>query len=249
LDPLVAMEGIANDAAKLESLAAFRPPPGLPPPSPEYAHGNGFSAAAVQSEFEAPPGLAHPMTTLKSDPLAMVHSAANQDNQEFSSAPRCLNLVACSPGQCSVTWRIDGVSSKLRTSRGFPLLSPSFVAAGIPDLRLMFAPGEEWLDLAGAAMSRKQKQQRKSRSAAVAEGLPFGAVKVKASDAENSAGFCFDFDVFLGEGVGLAASGRGCDLSKSVVQSRPFDVDWRQNMEGGSLVLRFVISWKASASA
>jgi len=188
------------------------------------------------------------MTAVNSDPIVKINSAASQNSQDLGSAPRCLEVVACSPNQCSVTWRIDGVSSKLRTSRGFPLLSASFKGAVVPDLRLMFAPGDEWLDLVGAAMSRKQKQ-RKSRSAVVADGLPFGAVKVKAGDAENSAGFGFDFDVFFGEGVGLAASGRGCDLAKSVVQTRPFDVDWRQYMEGGSLVLRFVISWKPIASA
>jgi len=155
-----------------------------------------------------------------------------------------LDLIHHGKDKCTVVWQIDSVSSKLRTSRGFPLLSPCFALAGLPDLRLMFAPGEEWLDLAGTAKSRRQKQRR-TKSGAPDDEQTFGMVKVKVGDAEAACGVSFRVKVFLGEARRVAAPSVRCDFSTEVVQSCPMEIDWRQQMQSGCLTLRLEFSTDA----
>merc|ERR1712039_1024835 len=132
-------------------------------------------------------------------------------------------------------------SSKLRTSRGFPLLSPCFALAGLPDLRLMFAPGEEWLELAGTAMSRRQKQRRTKVGSQ--EGQTFGMVKVKAGDADACSGVRFRIKAQVGETMTAVAPTTLCDFSKEVVQNCPLEVDWRKHVEGSCLTFLMEFSW------
>jgi len=154
-----------------------------------------------------------------------------------------MDVIHHSDDLCGVVWRIDSVGSKLRTSRGFPLLSPVFALAGLPDLRLMFAPGDEWLELPGAAVSRKQKSQKQRLTKqAISDSSAFGAVKVKAGDLGSGAKLCFHFEVFFGASCYAGAPGLQCDFSTEVVQSCPLEADWRTHIEGGCLVLRFEFS-------
>jgi len=116
----------------------------------------------------------------------------------------------------------------------------------MPDLRLMFAPGEEWLELAGTAMSRRQKQRRTKVGSS--DGLQtYGMVKLKAGDAEACSGIRFDLDVTVGESQRANAASIKCDFSKEVVQSCPLQIDWRKHMEGSCLTLSVNFSWLTSA--
>jgi len=246
----------------------FRPPPGLAPPSPKSVCTKSFQAAARTElghladnspscpQFVSPQFLgsgSFPITaTLSADsgtdfapPAGGSTSTlmAKTNDQVSRSAPHpCLDLIHHGNDMCTVVWQIDNVGSKLRTSRGFPLLSPCFALAGLPDLRLMFAPGEEWLDLAGTAKSRRQKQRRTKSGAS--DDQTFGMVKVKVG---NAADVSFRVSVFLGEPRSAAAPSARCDFSTEVVQSCPVEVDWRQHMQNGCLTLRLEFSTDASS--
>merc|ERR1719343_1473602 len=98
-----------------------------------------------------------------------------------------VEVVCHGSNSCSLVWRIDSLSSKLRSSRGSPLLSPVFEMAGLSNLRLMFAPGEEWLDLAAAAASRRQRYRREKANGAQ-DSRSFGALKLKAGDLGSCTG-------------------------------------------------------------
>jgi len=225
----------------------FRPPPGLALPSPKSVCTTSFPAAARSSPGCLPdlgassPQFVSPQFVGSGVPPSTV----DQGNLDSSSVRPCLEVIHRNDDLCTVVWRIDSVSSKLRTSRGFPLLSPCFALAGLPDLRLMFAPGEEWLELAGTAMSRRQKQRRTKLGASDSQN--FGTVKVKAGDADAGSGVSFRFRVLLGETHCAAVPDMRCDFSREVVQSCPLETDWRKHMDGNCLTLRLEFSCLTSA--
>lgn len=248
-----------------KSAGGFRPPPGLAPPSPKSVCTkslctNSFPAdtsirqsgppdlSAASPQFVSPQFVSSShRTSFAQQASSGAPALADHGSLDSSSVHPCLDLIHHSSDLCTVVWRIDSVSSKLRTSRGFPLLSPCFALAGLPDLRLMFAPGEEWLELAGTAMSRRQKQRRTKLGAS--ESQTYGTVRVKAGDADAGSGVQFRFQVFLGETRCAAAPGMRCDFSKEVVQSCPLEADWRKHMDGNCLTLRLELSGLTSADA
>jgi len=255
-------------AACSKPSADFRPPPGLSAPSPKFVRAAGLASMRTGSvglegladqsspspkfirtaSFPASPASVElPEHTEHATPVLMQSScmdatrAGEASTAAMDTVKPCLDLLHQSSNRCTVAWRIDSVGSKLRTSRGFPLLSPSFTLAGLPDLRLMFAPGDEWLELAGTAASRRQKQRR--TKVGPQEAQAFGMVKVKAGDTDACSGVHFQVNVFVGEARSAAAPRVSCDFSEEVVQSCPLDVDWRKHMEGSCLTIMFDFSW------
>jgi len=253
-------------AAGRKPSADFRPPPGLSAPSPKFVRAAGLASMGAVPASLADQALPLPKfirtasfpaseaaveMMQHADPASpvLVQSscidAARAGEAGTAAADilkPCLDLIHQSSNRCTVAWRIESVGSKLRTSRGFPLLSPSFTLAGLPELRLMFAPGDEWLELAGTGMSRRQKQRR-TKAGPSSEAQTFGMVKVKAGDADACSGVHFHVDVFMGETRSAAAPSTSCDFSKEVVQSCPLEVDWRKHMEGSCLTMMLDFSW------
>jgi len=238
----------------------FRPPPGLAPPSPKFVKADGMALVGIDdvgledhtspspkfirmSSFpsSAPGRQADQAFPVLGQPCTETRSVEEARTVEASSVKPCMDLIHQDAGRCTVVWRIDSVSSKLRTSRGFPLLSPCFTLAGLPDLRLMFAPGEEWLELASTAMSRRQKQRRTKMGSP--EEQTFGMVKVKAGDSDACSGVSLRMKVFVGQMQRAAAPSTTCDFSKEVVQSCSLEADWRKHMDGSCLTIQMEFSW------
>jgi len=245
-------------AADSKPSANFRPPPGLAPPSPKFVRTDGLAPFGIDSladqispspkfirteSFAASACKHHTdhASPLFVQPCTDTRRVDEASAGDASAVKPCLDLIYQGTDRCTVVWRIESISSKLRTSRGFPLLSPCFTLAGLPDLRLMFAPGEEWLELAGTAMSRRQKQRRTKVGSP--EAQTFGMVKVKAGDADACSGVCFRMKAFVGEMQSAAAPGTICDFSKEVVQSCSLEEDWRKHMEGSCLTLLMEFCW------
>lgn len=221
----------------------FSPPPGLPPPAPRLAYSTSIlTGADATADSGSPPGLRAASPAADAAP----HSAVPEPLLSGTSAPcvAALEVVRRGDGGCIVVWRIESIGSKLRTSRGFPLLSPAFTLAGLPGIRLLFAPGDEWLELAGAATSRKQKQRR-SKQKECLEEQTFGTLKVKAADVGAGTGTGpMQFQVLLGDSSRRREAGPAarCDFSDEVVQSCDIAMDWRRYVEGSCLALQVQFS-------
>lgn len=217
------------------------PPPGLPPPAPRLAHSSSNWTGVNATESGSPLELRAASPAADAAP----HSTVPELLPPGTSAPciAALEVVQRGDSGCSVVWRIESIGSKLKASRGFPLLSPAFTLAGLPGIRLLFSPGDEWVELAGAATSRKQKRRRSKVKECLEEQL-FGTLKVKAADVGVGAG-PMQFQVLLGnsslrwEEAGPAAR---CDFSEEVVQSCDIAIDWRRYMEGSCLALQVQFS-------
>jgi len=232
-----------DEPAKIAHLAAFLPdepakialrsPPGLPSACPLLAAMAAQRLAGVapapRVDPGTPPGLvkgevALPVLTEAETEAAPVQSEVN--------AVAGLQVERMADGALNVVWRISNVSNKLRHSRGYPLLSGNFALPGVPEARLLFAPGDEWLELSGAT-SRAQKRRQARQTGGDDVRTTFGAVKVKAATVlpEQAQG-ALRCRVFLdGAEVG---SGAECDFAERLVQSCDLKKDWRQFLGGSS---------------
>lgn len=232
-----------------DSPGKFRPPPGLPPPEPWFVHANSLPARPVTSDPGPPPGLSASRPASETTTADNCESLAPLVSFESSAVgASCLEVKQHGQSACTLTWRVDGLLSKLRASRGFPLLSPAFALAGLPSVRVMFAPGSEWLEFAGTATSRRQKARR-TRTMGAQEGAAFGEVKVKVGgvEASGSGGGVVDFEVFLGASSCAATPSMRCDFSQESVRSQELRMDWRKHVDGGCLTFRLEFRWVASA--
>lgn len=129
-------------------------------------------------------------------------------------------------------WRIENISAKLRTSCGFPLISPSFAVAGITDLRFLFVPGDEWM---ATARERRGKGKAARASARQPGGPVHGALKLKVGQPEQAGAVNFKF--FVG---GVEQGPVTCDFSEMGVQAVNLDVDWTKLVDSkGCLGIRF----------
>jgi len=176
-----------------------------------------------------PPGLEHILFTPPSTPLQSAAQTASHDRLRLEdsgvrSAPRGPRETA--------EWRIENVSAKLRTSCGFPLISPSFAVPGISDLRFLFVPGDKWM-----AIAREKKQKGKPTRAAPASpaGPANGALKLKVGQPAQAGALSFKF--FVG---GVEQGPVTCDFSEMGVQGIELDVDWTKLVDcKGCLGIRF----------
>jgi len=145
----------------------------------------------------------------------------------FSSFEPGLLITHSALGACSIVWSIGKLRSKLKCSRGFPLLSPIFDVGGLRECRLMFAPGNEWRALPGARQERKRRPDQPHQA--------FGSLRLKAEPAAGEADASPDsrmnFEVFFGHvGAGRPVE---CDFSDRGVHSCDLQVDWREHLVSG----------------
>eukprot|EP00440_Ansanella_granifera_P026029 gb/GFBE01028258.1/.p1 GENE.gb/GFBE01028258.1/~~gb/GFBE01028258.1/.p1 ORF type:complete len:189 (+),score=43.97 gb/GFBE01028258.1/:1-567(+) len=79
-----------------------------------------------------------------------------------------------------VTWQIANPAGKFKAGCGCALVSPSFSAGGLNDLRLLFAPGRRWT----AEQARKQKKETKDK-----KDVPLnGSLQLKLGGETSNAG-------------------------------------------------------------
>lgn len=126
-------------------------------------------------------------------------------------------------------WRIDGVQQKLKGCMGRPLVSPSFVAMGLPNLRLMVFPdGKE------PAKGMRSRRQREQYQQMVSRGPLRGALRLKAAGLGERCIVTFRLSVG-GAGAGPYLG----DFSEHPVGGcSDFGIDWLDQVEeDGSLTV------------
>lgn len=131
-------------------------------------------------------------------------------------------------------WRIEHVSTKLRVSCGYPLISPPVQGAPVPDeLRLMFVPGARWMEQEAARNRRPKKKKQQ------ADELPtLGALKLKTSTTSAPATATLRFLLCIGETYRQGP--HVADFSEHPIQGCDLQVDWQKlvDPETDSLLIR-----------
>lgn len=106
----------------------------------------------LETFYMPPPGLDRTSCVVSQIPHACVQEVAEQSsdmqmfvesrNMElpFSVTTSSVNGIATS----QILWRISNPQSKFKSSCGCAMVSQSFNAGGLSDLRLLFAPGRQW---------------------------------------------------------------------------------------------------------
>eukprot|EP00927_Polykrikos_kofoidii_P009818 TRINITY_DN14113_c0_g1_i1.p1 TRINITY_DN14113_c0_g1~~TRINITY_DN14113_c0_g1_i1.p1 ORF type:complete len:555 (+),score=86.89 TRINITY_DN14113_c0_g1_i1:79-1743(+) len=93
-----------------------------------------------------------------------------------------INLGEVNGEVCTkVEWRIEDLRGRLQASMGRPLVSPSFLAAGLPNLRLMVFP-----DAREAVKSARSRERKGMYAAMVKKGPLYGSLKLKADCLERA---------------------------------------------------------------
>lgn len=177
--------------------APFRPPPGLLPPPP------GLFPEAETSSIDASP----------------------RSERGFD---KVMSIQTTSIGHrklTTFTWRILNPSAKFRVSAGFPLVSaPLSVEGRLGELRLLFAPGSQWL-----VQNSKRKQKRTETS----NCSPFGSVQIKFSEEHSDVRF-----VTVHFTVGSMRLGPfKVDLTESTMFGCDLTLDWRNELNDSSCLL------------
>lgn len=128
-----------------------------------------------------------------------------------------------------VEWKIDDLRGRLQASMGRPLVSPSFVAVGLPNLRLMVFP-----DAREAVKSARSRERKGMYAAMVKKGPLYGALKLKADCLECATVVNF----FLTCG-GVRRGPFTYDFSEQAIHGcDDFGVDWLKQVEDATGCLR-----------
>merc|ERR1712048_933171 len=87
-----------------------------------------------------------------------------------------------------IHWCIDSISQKLNQSRGSPLTSQVLERRGMPDLRLIFSPGETWF----ASKPKSKRCRQPERLGAMPK---YGSLKVKSMSSDFTGSIKFDLSI------------------------------------------------------
>lgn len=215
--PLVVKE--PRDLALPPGLfVSFRPPPGLSSQSSEttssscqhdFIHHGSLEESAIVSQ---PPFCKQPHVCLDSDTL----------DSGSLKVERILEVLTA-----RINWSVGGVSAKLH--RGNNLASHDFANDGLPDLRLIFVPGE--IFMAKQSMGKRLKGN-------VGNVPKYGALMLKCMASEFSGSLKFDLL------VGSSKQGRyECDFAERSVQECRFSVDWFGEFDSKSDRLEFCLQF------
>jgi hypothetical protein len=221
------------------SAPVLEPPPGLTlPPGLSLPVRNiqGLFPPGLNLPVSPPPGLGSPSDRRESLSLQPNLSATNASpKSKVAPAPAACKQVfdvqsldvvkadsseenrAPAASSTIIDWCIDNVSQKLSASRGAPVTSDVFEIGGMPELRLIFVPGQTWL-----ANKPNSKRLRNHLG-----NMPkHGSLKLKCMSSELPGSFHF----FLS--VGSCPLGRfEYDFAEKNVQECLFSVDWFEQFD------------------
>lgn len=131
-----------------------------------------------------------------------------------------------------VDWKIDDFSGKLQASMGRPVVSPSFSACSLSNLRLMVFP-----DARDVVKSARSHERKGLYTAMVKKGPLYGSLKLKADGLERAT--VMTFSLLVG---GFRMGPSTYDFSEQAVQGLDdFGVDWLQQVDKPSGALRVSI--------
>lgn len=194
----------------------FRPPPGLPPPP-------GLARAVPQ--VNTPSSNSSP---LHDEPdLAAV-------GVDYDS-PRIWSDFAVGQPVCSTTaeWIIQDPHRKLRTSAGFPLVSPSFDVNGFSEVKLIFSAGAAW------SADHGSRNRQKNKAAAANGQMPeHGSLKIKV--VRDAAEEIESPEIYLRVGRLRLGPLFTDSLAEMPVQGIDIPSDWRQELQEDASGFRFL---------
>lgn len=215
--------------------------------------GEAQKAAGSSDPIGLPPGLLPPGLTFAratSTPVGADEAAADRSSAAASSRSRnpaagpsgsgakvemlgamtevspgvLVGLTKVSGDACTrAEWRIDSVRSKLQASMGRPLVSPPFMAPGLPNLRLMVFP-----DAREAVRSARSRERKGMYAAMVKKGPLQGSLKLKADCLERS-GTVLRFHLTVG---GVRRGPFTYDFSECAIHGcDDFGTDWLKQVD------------------
>jgi len=188
------------------SLPALDAPPGLILPP------------GLDLPVRPPPGLCRPKARVESTLSKLAPAPAARKKAYDTQSSDAIHADA-SEGNLSegvpstrIDWCIDNLTEKLIASRGGPVTSDIFEVDGMPDLRLIFIPGQTW---------QASKPNSKRLRVHQANMPKLGSLKLKCMSSEPPGALSF----FLS--VGSCPQGRfECDFAEKNVHECVFSADW-----------------------
>jgi len=226
---------VAGPSAE-QGAPRFPPPPGLDPPLMQTSTSSFLSLATLVLPSSAASLPAHdvgdmspPSRLCLALPSLFQHSLS--EGPVFPADGHQGRGEAVRVGPCEVVgvdciraeWRVEHLSSRLKSSMGKPIVSPPFTAGGLPDLRLMVTP----------QVASRRRKSKEEYVATVTKGPLFGTLKLKATNLEQ-----FVVDCYLT--VGAVRRGPfSYDLSEQAVCGcEEFGVDWLKHLDSDGSCLR-----------
>jgi len=216
-----------NVSENASALPALEAPPGFTlPPGPSLPV-PGLFPPGLSLPVHPPPGLCTPQERMESfglqpnllstnllgaSKLTPAHLAGDIQGSDFSKADSLEEYRAPPVSSTRIDWCIDNLSQKLCRSRGGPVTSHVFEIDGMPELRLIFVPGQTWLE---------SRPNLKLPRGCTGIKTKHGSLKLKCVGSELPASLSF----FLS--VGSYQMGRfKCGFAEKNVQECLFSVDW-----------------------
>ncbi|CAE7031874.1 unnamed protein product [Symbiodinium natans] len=192
--------------ASSQSLSSIRSssPTGLMQFSPSIAPPPGLAPP--------PPGLPLPL------PLA---SLVPPPRQPLS---RTVSIEMPAEASKELQWQVLNPNAKFKSACGCPLVSQPFQVGELEDVRVIFAPGKQWM----TEYCRTTKKHKKSQAC---DDLPkFGSLQLKIS-GNAKAGDCNVYFLFGTHRFGPVSSPAG----QCTTEVFELPVDWRRELHGGAL--------------
>lgn len=200
----------------LETLPiSYRPPPGLDQPS--------CVVFPVTSACSCEP-MQQRCGTQKDAKEGNVDTKQNHDERPLSVTTSRVNGITTS----QMLWRIANPHNKFKSSCGCAMVSQSFSAGGLTDLRLMFAPGAQW------AAEQAQKHKGKKGRRCSAEPLPpHGYLQLKFA-GETCATEEVKLYLFVGSIRLGPYTANPCKCTSQVYE---LPSDWRREVTASGLII------------
>uniref|UniRef100_A0A7S2MRU2 Uncharacterized protein n=1 Tax=Zooxanthella nutricula TaxID=1333877 RepID=A0A7S2MRU2_9DINO len=128
-------------------------------------------------------------------------------------------------------WRIEKVFSKLKTTSGFPLVSPPLRLGPFAEVRMTFSAGEDW-----GCSNRNPKQKKCVQQVGRAPGAATGALRLKRIGEEDPTPF--DFRIVVGH---VTVGPFQCRFAGTSTEDFPLGIDWRGHLEPRTGCLRLQV--------
>lgn len=159
--------------------------------------------------------------------LAPQHSAAEDHESDLGEGVRVGPSQVLGTDCVRAEWRIEHLSARLKSSMGKPIVSPPFIACGLPDLRLLVFPEIQEVN---GTRNRKSKEKY---VATVTKGPLLGSLKLKAANLETHI-----LDCYLTVGS-IRRGPFSYDLSAQAMHGcDDFGEDWLKHIDMESSCLR-----------
>jgi len=187
-----------------------RPPQGLFPPGLDLPVRSSAQFWSAKEKIESTSSTSAPAPAARKQARDIQSSDAFQANSSEAIQTQVMPSTR-------IDWCIDNLMKKLNASRGGPVTSDIFEVDGMPDLRLIFIPGQTW------KASKPNSKRPRGHEAYMPK---LGSLKLKCMSSEPPGALSF----FLS--VGSYTQGHfECDFAEKNVQECVFSADWHEQFD------------------